>query len=72
MLFLLAAVLLAGTALLYLSDRQQRALAQPLPAAARRASLSLSAFFVHEGKSSPFTASGGVDSCQPEGLDSRC
>ena len=34
MLFLLAAVLLTGTALLYLSDRQQRALAQPLPAPA--------------------------------------
>jgi uncharacterized SAM-binding protein YcdF (DUF218 family) len=41
MLFLLAAVLLAGTALLYLSDRQQRALAQPLPAAARLAGLIL-------------------------------
>ena len=37
MLFLLVAVLLTGTALLYFSDRQQRALAQPLPAAARLA-----------------------------------
>lgn len=41
MLFLLSAVLLAGTALLYFSDRQQRALARPLPAAARLAGLIL-------------------------------
>ena len=41
MLFLLAAVLLIGTALLYFSDRQQRALAQPLPAAARLAGMIL-------------------------------
>ncbi|MEC8881564.1 MAG: hypothetical protein VYC49_15590 [Pseudomonadota bacterium] len=41
MLFLLVAVLLTGTALLYFSDRQQRALAQPLPAAARLAGVIL-------------------------------
>lgn len=41
MLFFLSAVLLAGTALLYFSDRQQRALAQPLPAAARLAGVIL-------------------------------
>ncbi len=39
MLVLLSAVLLAGTFLLYLSDRQQRALARPLPPAARLAGL---------------------------------
>ena len=39
MLLLLSVVLLAGTFLLYLSDRQQRALARPLPQAARLAGL---------------------------------
>ncbi|MFP1677493.1 hypothetical protein ACLD02_02285 [Alloalcanivorax sp. C16-2] len=39
MLLLLSAVLLAGTFLLYLSDRQQRALDRPLPPAARLAGL---------------------------------
>lgn len=37
MLWLLSAVTLLGAALLYFSDRQQRALAVPLPAAARLA-----------------------------------
>ena len=37
MLILLTAVLLVGTFLLYLSDRQQRAFSHPLPPAARLA-----------------------------------
>lgn len=41
MIALLILVTLAGTALLYLADRQQRALAVPLPPAARLAGIVL-------------------------------